>query len=475
MRRTIFALPFLLALAACDDGRGLSELDLSVPQTVDGGSDLSGPATHCELAGEPKLLSNLPGDHGQPKVGYTGSGFLVAWNTTQPLGALQGNRIDATVTDLTGNRLGPNLSLSDQPIADIGPPSVAALTGGTVVAWTRVTPASPGNATDIMLSALDGSGQRLDGNGVPCDPADQNCGEFQVTTSGSASDPELARPEVDGRTAHPTDDQVSLAFIDSRNYPCSVQPCVVSNDVYWKKLQGNGTVLIADKQITQPGLAQVNARPRIAFDGVHDGLVWRTTTGPNMVNFSFATLDAMGLVNSPPVTLGTAEGAVVTTGAGDLVWAHLDYGLVTATGSDSAANVLFQRFLSNGTKALGPVGITFGGVSCTPSVAWDGQNYAVVWQTDCGQPGSNIGFELIDAQGFRLQPNGTSCEGSVDSYLWGRPPHPQLERHQHHSIDRLGRRPLIRHHLGQLGCIQRQRPEPDLLRTRRLPHPLSPL
>jgi hypothetical protein len=37
-----------------------------------------------------------------------------------------------------------------------------------------------------------------------------------------------------------------------------------------------------------------------------------------------------------------------------------------------------------------------------------------VFQTECGQPGSNLAFELVDAQGFRVRADGTGCGSSQD-------------------------------------------------------------
>src|SRR6185295_2578186 len=91
-----------------------------------------------------------------------------------------------------------------------------------------------------------------------------------------------------------------------------------------------------------------------------------------------------------------------------------EYALATATGSDATSAIVFQRNASNGQSTLAPKGITFGGVACTPAIAWDGEHYAVVWQTGCGKPGTNLAFQLIDADGIRVQADGISCGSSLD-------------------------------------------------------------
>ena len=396
----------LVLLAACGSS-GNSPGDMGMPDlpTVNEDMTPAGPATKCSALSTPHLLSNLPGSHAFPRIGWSGTNFVAAWNTSVDVMSTIQNRIDVSLVDSDGNKLGPNIPLSRQPVADFWAPSVTPLLMGTAIAWTRVT----GTATDIILNTLDASGQRLDANGVACDPADDTCGEFQVTSTGNAAYPYLERPQQSMHTAAPTDTQIGLAFLDAK--PCAPGPCTVQNDVKWKKLQSNGTILVNDRTITTQ--TKLYGFPRLAFDGVHEGLVWRED-GASMSTFLFATLDGQGNVSSGPMQIGSASGSYVSAGAPDLIWNGADYALATATGSSSAASVVFQRFQSNGTASLTPVAVSFGGVACTPAIAWDGEYWAVVWQTNCGQPGSNLAFELIDAQGFRVRPDGTSCGDSQD-------------------------------------------------------------
>jgi hypothetical protein len=368
---------------------------------------VAGPATTCAALSTPHLLSNLPGSHAFPRIGWSGTNFVAAWNTSVDVMSTIQHRIDVSLVDADGNKLGPNIPLSRMPEADFWAPSVTPLLNGTAVAWTRLG----ATTSDIVLNTLDASGQRLDVNGVACDPADDTCGEFQVTSSGMAAYPYLERPQQASHTAMPTDTQIGLAFIDQRNNPCLPGPCTVQNDVYWKKLQSNGTVLVNDRRITPA--SKLFGFPRLAFDGVHEGLVWRED-GAGSSTFFFATLDAQGQVSSGPMQIGSASGSFISAGAPDLIWNGAEYALATATGSSASANVVFQRFQSNGVPSLTPVAVSFGGVGCTPAISWDGEYWAVVWQTDCGQPGSNLAFELIDAQGFRVRPDGTSCGNSQD-------------------------------------------------------------
>jgi hypothetical protein len=353
----------------------------------------------------PRLLSNLPGSHAYPRIGWSGTNFVAAWNTAVVVSGSVQNRIDASLVDTAGNKLGPNISLSRLPVADFWAPSVTPLLNGTAIAWTRVS----GTATDIVLNTLDTSGQRLDANGAPCDPASDSCGEFQVTSTGNAAYPYLERPQQAQHTAAPTDTQVGLAYLDFQ--PCAPGPCNVQNDVYWEKLESNGNVLVNPRRIT--ATTRLYGFPRMAFDGVHEGLVWRQD-GTTSSDFFFATLDGQGAISSGPMQIGTASGTYVSSGAPDLVWNGAEYGLATATGSPSSASIVFQRFQSNGVPSLTPVAVSFGGVACTPAISWDGEFYAVVFQTDCGQPGSNLAFELVDDQGFRRRPDGTSCGTSQD-------------------------------------------------------------
>jgi hypothetical protein len=392
----------VLTVSACHDDTNPVIPDMAMMELGPGVDfHVPRPATKCAAAGQSRVLSNLPGTHALPRVGFTGANFVVAWNTAQ---AGQ-YRIDVSLTDLQGNRLGPNIPLSQNPIADSWAPSVSTLINGTVIAWTRLS----AGKSDIVIDTLDTTGQRLDASGKPCDPAQPSCGIFAVTSSGSASYPYLSRPEADIHSATPVDNQVGLAFVDTRNYAATPY-----NDVYWKRITANGTALTPEQRLTASVMNRRNEFPRLAFDGVHDSLVWRDATQAANVLFYFAALDSNGLVSKGPIQVGQTSGSFVSAGAPDLVWTGNEYALATANGSDAASSVVFQRFQSNGISTLNPVGVTFGGVACTPAIAWDGEFFAVVWQTDCGQPGSNLAFELIDPSGTRYASDGTSCGTSVD-------------------------------------------------------------
>jgi hypothetical protein len=329
---------------------------------------------------------------------------VAAWNTTVSQ-ALFGHRIDVAVTDADGNRIGPNLPMTADPVADPSAPSVAALTGGTVIAWSRITD----TGTHIVLDTLDPSGQKLDGFGAPCDPGVPDCGVFQVTQNGNARSPFLARPIAAPHTASPTENQVGLTWIGSHDACLPTGPCANVADVFWKKIEANGVELVPDKQITAS--SGIYALPRLAFDGTHDGIVWRDDSPATHSDFYFATIDELGQISAAPTLVGSAGGSFVAFGSPDLVWDETDYALAAAGGGDS---VLFERFATNGVSIAAPRGVTFGGVACTPALAWDGEHFALAWQTECNQPASDLAFELFDGQGVRIKPDGTSCGGSVD-------------------------------------------------------------
>ncbi len=397
------ALAFGTVAAACSDDRTGKRPDMAVPP-----ADFStAQPLSCALVGSPHQLSSLTGQHASPRIAANINGYVVAWLTGIP-GAPPSYRIDASLTDRLGNRLGPNIPLSAQPVAEADPPSVTPIAGGTSIAWTRRT----GAATDIALSTLDPNGQRLDSAGSPCDPADTSCGIFPVTTSGAAREPFLERPVGDTHTTGATQNQLGLAFIDKRNYPCTTMPCPGGNDVFWKRVQANGTELLYEKKLTT-ALNAHYAAPRLAFDGTRQGLVWRDETAGTVVDLYFTTIDKLGTLSSTPHKIGTVSGAN-TLSSPDLVWTGAEYALVTTSGTDATAAVLFQRQDVSGGSTLSPRAITFGGSACTPTLAFDGQTYGVVYQTNCGKPDGNVVFVRVDAQGTRLKVDGTSCGDSVD-------------------------------------------------------------
>src|SRR5262249_38322693 len=109
-------------------------------------------------------------------------------------------RIDLAIIDGDGNRLGPNVSLTADAVADPSPPMLASFQGGTVVAWMRVT----NSGTHIFVSSFDTNGQKLDPNGVPCDPGLPECGVFQAISCGNECEPFLTHPKIAAHTALPT-------------------------------------------------------------------------------------------------------------------------------------------------------------------------------------------------------------------------------------------------------------------------------
>jgi hypothetical protein len=385
----------LLLVIGCSEGGGGIDADLGMPIDIAIPQAMS---THCTPASSaPKLLSALPGQHHDPRLAFSGQGYVVAWNTQIDNGGSPAYRIDLAITDGDGNRLGPNVSLTADAVADPSPPTLAPLQGGVVVAWTRIT----NSGTHIFVSIFDDNGQKLDAGGVPCDPGQPECGVVQVTSRGNERQPFLTLPTVAAHTALPTDNQVGLTWI---------QGAGALGDIYWKKVQANGNVLVDDKPITP--VSGKYALPRMAFDGVHQGISWRDDSPSPAADFYFATLDALGQISSQAAKVGSASGPYAALGSPDLVWADTDYALVAATGGAPSAAITLERFASNGVNVLPAHGVTFGGIACTPSVAWDGEAFGVTWQTICGMPGSSLAFELVDKNGERLAPDGSVCPGN---------------------------------------------------------------
>lgn len=364
----------------------------------------------CGLVGPVHALSTLSGLHAYPRIATTASGYAVGWVTaTLTQGMPTTFRVDVQLTDKSGQPMGPNVPLSTDSIAAFDPPSVSPVTGGLSIAWTRAT----GSSTDVVLTTLDANGQKLDANGNACQPNDTACGITAITTSGLARTPFLERPFEDQRVIGPTQDQLGVAFIDSRNYSgCTAPECMGANDVWWKKVQTNGTELTFERALTTTANARF-AAPRLAFDGVHQGVVWRDVTTGTSSDLYFVAIDDMGIAQSTPFKIGSSSGTNAQS-TPDLVWDGADYALSSATGTDATATVIYQRQSSNGANATSARGVTFGGSDCAPSIAFDGQAYGIVYQTSCGSPSSDLAFVRIDSTGVRYALDGTSCGASVD-------------------------------------------------------------
>src|SRR5262249_36128536 len=109
----------LVLLAACGSS-GNSPGDMGMPDLPIVNEDMTpaGPATKCSALSTPHLLSNLPGSHAFPRVGWSGTNFVAAWNTSVDVMSTIKYRIDVSLVDPDGNKLGPNIPLSRQPVAD---------------------------------------------------------------------------------------------------------------------------------------------------------------------------------------------------------------------------------------------------------------------------------------------------------------------------------------------------------------------
>ena len=127
----------------------------------------------------------------------------------------------------------------------------------------------------------------------------------------------------------------------------------------------------------------------------------------------FLTIDHMGAANSGDIKIGTSSGTNAQS-TPDIVWNGSDYAVLSATGSEAAAAVIYQRQSATGLTTRPARGVTFGGSTCTPAIAYDGTGYGVVYQAECGKPGSDLAFVHIDADGVRTALDGSSCADSVD-------------------------------------------------------------
>src|SRR5262245_17546699 len=140
--RLLIALALATGCSEGGDDGGPRDLSLQTGGDLAVRSD-----TRC-VPGTAERLSTLPGRHGGPRLTFTGEGYVAAWNTALPGPS---HRIDVSLVSADGERLGPNLPMSTMPVADPGAPSLASLTGGTVVAWSRIT----NEGTRITLNVLD--------------------------------------------------------------------------------------------------------------------------------------------------------------------------------------------------------------------------------------------------------------------------------------------------------------------------------
>jgi hypothetical protein len=306
-----------------------------------------------------------------PSIAYNGTNYLVVWI----------EYYHYTTYDIYGTRVTPSgevLDTSGIPISTAVNnqyyPSIASDGIDYLVVWYD----DRGLDRDIYGARVSQSGEVLDTLGIPISTAVNNQSypsiAFDGTNylvvwddyrSGSAYDIYGARVRLSGE------------ILDTSGIPIST---AVNNQSY----------------------------PSIAFDGINYFIVWHDDRGLDrdiygaMVSQSGEVLDTLGIPISTE-TLGQSYPSIASDGTNYLVVWH-DYR------SDFAYDIYGARVTSSG-EVLDTAGIpisTAANWQSSPTIAFDGLNYLVVWQDDRSLDrdiyGARVTFsgEVLDTSGIPI-------------------------------------------------------------------------
>ncbi|MEO0306203.1 MAG: T9SS type A sorting domain-containing protein [candidate division WOR-3 bacterium] len=318
-----------------------------------------------------------------PSVAFDGTNYFVVWEDTRNNSYdIYGARVspDGTVLDPTG------IAISTATNHQIYP-SVAFDGTNYLVVWTDYR---SGSSYDIYGARVNKNGTVLDPNGIA----------ISTATSGQG----LPSVAFDGTNYF-------VVWEDYRNGTYS--------DIYGARVTKNGTVL--DQNGIAISTATSNQRyPSVAFDGTNYFVVWHDYRNGSWdiygarVNQNGTVLDLNGIAISTATGYQTYPSVAFDGANYFVVWQ--DYR------SGSSYDIYGARVSTDGAVLdLNGIAIsTATGYQYSPSVAFDGTNYLVVW--DDGRSGS------YDIYGAKVSPDGNVIEEFPVSTQPGTQTSPALAR-----------------------------------------------
>jgi hypothetical protein len=186
-----------------------------------------------------------------------------------------------------------------------------------------------------------------------------------------------------------------------------------TSDIWGARVDTSGTVLDPTGfQVYVGAGAQIT--PAIAFEGAEYAVTW-TDQGAPTNDIVMARVSTAGVVlDSPPIAVSTAAGTQQNPAAcsgPDFLFAWTDNRNAVTAGDIYAA-----RALSDGTVS-DPSGIpvsTSANRQRTPSAAFDGTNFLVVWSDDRGDALGDIYGVRVNGTGTVLDPSGIAISTAQD-------------------------------------------------------------
>jgi hypothetical protein len=384
-------------------------------------------------------ISTANGNQTHPSVAFNGTNFLVAWEDYR--------NGSASYTDIYGARVTPGGTVLD-------PNGIAICTAGLhqfnvriasdgskyLVVWEdgRVG----GSAYDIYGKLVTGDGNVLGEiaistaqNGQTNPSVAYGGTNYLVVWEDNRTPPTQlygARVSTDGTVLDPT----GFVIRSSSSAPgAGFSPAVAYGntnylvvwfdtrnggsyqyaDIYGARVSTSGTVLDPN------GIAICTASnpqryPSIAFDGTNYLVEW-------LDERNNGNLDIYGARVTPDGTVLDPSGIAISTGSPQVYWASLTFGggyymvvWVDDRGGDTNLDIYGAR-VSPGGAVLDPSGILISKGTSTgkvPAVAFDGNNYLVVWADDRNLIGTNNIFGArVSSNGTVLDPTGIAIHTSL--------------------------------------------------------------
>src|SRR6266545_2102639 len=304
-----------------------------------------------------------------PSLAWDGANYLVVWYDWRGQDDIYGARVspDGTVLDETG------IPISTAPGVQWAP--VVSWSGSEfLVAWAdernRVE-----SGSDVYGSRLTADGTVLDPAGIAISTAPAHQHQVAVASRG---------------------DNFLVVWIDER---FGAQ----EDDVYGARVADDGTVLDAGgiPISTEPQDAYA---PSVASDGTNYLVAWGDPRGNDIYG---ARVTGEGIVLDPDgFPISTAAQSQYSPSIG---WNGSNYLVVWTDDRGGSGDIYMARVSPNG-EVLDPDGI-LASLSANPqyvaSIAWDGENYLVVWED--GRTGS---YNSRDIYAARLSADGQILDGT---------------------------------------------------------------
>ena len=308
-------------------------------------------------------------DQWSPSVAFDGTNYLVVWDNygDSPLGDIYGARVNQSGTVLDTMGIPISYGAGDQDF-----PSATFDGSNYLVVWQD---SRAGSSKDIYGTRVTPAGTVLDPTGIP----------ISTEASGQYS-PSVA---FDGTN-------YLVVWFDFRN------PC----DIYGARVTTTGVVL-DPSGILLSNAVNSQLYPSVAFDGTNYLVAWQDYR-------SDSTFDAYGTRVTPDGTVLDPAGIPISTIANyqwfpSVAFDGINYLVVWQDLRGGFYDGIYGTRVTSTGIVLDPTSITISTATSTqysPSVAFDGTNYFVVWQD--GRNDSSY----YDIYGARVTPTGVVLDST---------------------------------------------------------------